>query len=295
MKKIIVIFISLIIIVGTTFFFLFNKEEKISEYAYSTNIDYSNVKELDIDLYSRGYLLVRLNDFKALYGKRYDNIFYPASLTKVVALNTVLNRCSNLEDTSHIEQVQYDSLWDEGASLYGLTIDEEYSIKDLLYYLVLPSGADAGVALENYFEKNGSSLVEEMNMRCKELGIEGSHFTNPTGLHDDNLYTTLKDLAVIYIDTLKYDVGKDVLKTSFSSEYNLYSTLYKLANNRDDDITIFGGKTGFTPEAGQNIIFFYEVDNKSYMLMLYGADGNGLSGESLHFEDANKVLDYLYN
>ena len=295
MKKNVVILVSLISILSCTYVFFFNKKEEVSEYTYSTSVDYSNVKELDLDLHSRGYLLIRLNDYKALYGKRYDNIFYPASLTKVVALNTILNRISNLEDTSYVTQKQYDDFILEGASLSGIAIGKDYSLKDLLYYLVLPSGADAGAALENYFEWNGSNLVEEMNMRCKELGVESSHFTNPTGLHDDNLYTTLKDLAVIYIDTLKYDVGKNILKTSFSSEYNIYSTLYKLANNRNDDITIFGGKTGFTPEAGQNIIFFYEVDNKSYMLMLYGADGDGLSGESLHFEDANKVLDYLYN
>ena len=265
-----------------------------NEYAVTYDIDYSDIDTLDLDLHSKAYLLIRLNDFKALYGEKYNSVIYPASLTKVLAMDTCVNRINDLEDTSYVSQDQYNELIYENASLAGLTPYKEYSIKDLLYYLVLPSGADGAVAISNYFENKGMNLIDEMNKRCEELGLENSHFTNPTGLHNDNMYTTLKDLSLVYIDAIKNDVAKDILKTTYSEEYRLRSTIYPLAN-RNDGITIFGGKTGFTDEAHQNIIVFYEANNRSYILLLAGAPGNPGLGEHFHYDDVNLILDYLYN
>lgn len=271
-----------------------NNADTKNEYTVTYDIDYSEIETLDIDLHSKSYLLIRLNDLKALYGEKYNSVIYPASLTKVLTMDTCVNRANSLEETSYVTQDQYNSLISENASLAGLIPFKEYSLKDLLYYLVLPSGADAGEAISNYFESKGMDLVDEMNKRCSELGLENSHFTNPTGLHNDNMYTTLKDLSLIYFDAIKNDIAKDILKTSYSEEYRLYSTVYPLSN-RSDGIVVFGGKTGFTDEAHQNIIVFFEAKNRSYMLLLAGAPGNPGLGEHYHFDDVNLILDYLYN
>ena len=295
-RLIILVIILLALLTGVFFYIKYRLEngDTKKDYVVSRNIDYSGIDELDVDLYSRAYLLIRLNDLKALYGEKYDNVLYPASLTKVLTMDTLLYNFSDLYDTSSLTQEQYNNLIYENASIAGLVPYKEYSLHDLLYYLVLPSGADAAVAIENYFESKGMNLVDEMNKRCVALNLSNSQFTNPTGLHDDLMYTTLKDLSLIYLDALKYDVGKDILKTTYSSEFNLYSTLYSLSN-RNDNINIFGGKTGYTEEANQNIIIFYEADNRSYILLMAGASGNEGARGNYHFKDANIVLDYLYN
>lgn len=295
-KKYILLVVLVLFIVSVPFIIINNIPSKeIEEIEIDNSVDYSEIETLNLDLHSKGYLLIRLNDFKALYGEKYDRIMYPASLTKVVTMNTVLNTIENLDDTSYFTKEQYTELIKQNASVAGLTPNANYSIKDLLYYLILPSGADAAIALENYFQKNGLNLIDEMNKRCSELGLEKSHFTNSTGLHDDNLYTTLKDLSIVYIDTLNNNLGKQILKTTYSSQLDLYSSFYSLTANRDDDILIYGGKTGYTDESRQDIIIFYEADNRSYILLLYGADGNPGRGEKYHFDDANMILDYLYN
>lgn len=293
-RLIILLILLFVLVLSFLFIFIFKEDDSIEEFIVDNNIDYSRIDELDIDLYSRAYLLIRLNDGKALYGDKYDSVIYPASLTKVLTMNTLLSCFSDLDDVSSFSTSQYYELINENASMGGLVPEKMYSLNDLLYYLILPSGADAALAISNYFDSKGLNLVDEMNKRCEELHLSSSFFTNPTGLHDDNMYTSLKDLSLIYIDTLKYDVGKKVLKTAYNSDFDLYSTLFSITN-RDDNIVIFGGKTGYTDEAHQNIIIFYEADNRSYILLLANADGNASNGTHYHFEDVNTILDYLYN
>ena len=294
-KHLLILLLIPLILIGTIIFVFFPRvSDTKKDYVVTYNIDYSDIDALDLSLYSRSYLLIRLNDYKALYGEKYDKVIYPASLTKVLAMDTCVNRFSDLSDTSYVTQEQYNNLIEQNASLAGLSPFKKYTLKDLLYYLVLPSGADAAEALSNYFKDNDMDLVEEMNKRCEELGLTNSHFTNPTGLHDDNMYTTLKDLSLIYIDALKNDTAKEILKTTYSDEYGLFSTTYPLVN-RKDEVIFYGGKTGYTDEAHQNIIVFYEAEDRSYILLLAGAPGNPSLGEHFHYDDVNSIVEYLYN
>ena len=262
-------------------------------------LDYSLMKEFDIDLYSKSYMLVRLNDFKVLYGKNIDSKFYPASLTKVLTLDTVVNNVDDLNDTSYLTSDDYNSLINENASLAYLSIDKNYSINDLLYALVLPSGGDAAIALENYFSQNNEDLVSLLNKRCDYLGLNNSHFTNTTGLHDDDLYTSLSDFSKIVIDCLNNDSAKKVLKSfsyTLSDGLTVKSTLKSL-ENKISDVEIYGGKTGFTSKAGENIMVLFSYENRSYLLILVNAPGNPYNyDEDYHIKDVISVLEYFsYN
>lgn len=273
----------------------YSEEETVNE-SIINEIDYKDISELNLDLYSNGYLLIRLNDFKALFGKNYMDKFYPASLTKVVTLNTVVKNVDDFSDTSSLSANDYEDLINQNASMAGLSIDKEYSIDDLLYALVLPSGADAGKALENYFKKQDKDLVTMINDNVKSLGADESHFTNTTGLHDDDLYTTLKDYASIVVDTLNYPKGKDVLKVfsyKLDDSTSVKSTLSSLSEI--DNVKIYGGKTGFTDEAGENIMILYSYKNRSYLLILANAPGNPyIENQKYHFSDVKTILEYLY-
>ena len=65
--------------------------------------------------------------------------------------------------------------------------------------------------------------------------------------------------------------------------------------DREDNVKVYGGKTGYTLEAGMNIMVLYEVDNRSYILLLAGAPGNPGRGEHFHYDDVNSIIEYLYN
>ena len=296
---VIVVLISLISILVISIKHLFNDANDYSFNYEDLNINvinYDDMKEFDFSLYSKSYLLMRLNDFKVLYGKNIDEAFYPASLTKVVTLDTVVSKINDYNEVSSFSYEDYIKLINDNASLAYLKVDKEYSIEELLYGLVLPSGADAGQAIDNYFNNHDLDLVDEMNKKVASLGLTSSHFTNYAGLHDDELYTTLNDYSRIVIDTLLNAEAKKVLKTfdyQLKDGTVLKSSLRSL--QRDDEIITYGGKTGYTDEAGENILVFYSYQNRSYMLILANAPSNPYIGQRYHFDDVNKIFNNLYN
>ena len=255
------IVILLAILAGSLFALIniLDKEEIFDKEVNINELNYDDMQTLDLDLYSKHYMLVRLNDFKVLYGSGIYEKFYPASLTKIVTLDTVVKYANSLEDTSNISEQDYEELIEENASLAYLQVDSQYSLKDLLYALVLPSGGDAGKALENYFSNNNQNLIDLMNQNMNSIGCTSSNFTNSTGLHNDNLYTTLNDYAKLVIDTLNNSDAKTILKSySYTLDEGLTvkSTLSSL-EGYFDDIEVYGGKTGYTGQAGENIMILY--------------------------------------
>ncbi|MDO4500897.1 MAG: hypothetical protein Q4B60_06465 [Erysipelotrichaceae bacterium] len=269
---------------------------KPSENLVINELDYSESETLDIDLYSEKYMLIRLNDFKVLYEKGSKEKIYPASLHKVLTMDTVLSNVESVEETSFITSADYNRLIEDNASMAGLDGYKEYTIEELLYALILPSGGDAALALENYFTDKGLNLIDLMNKKCTDLGLVNTHSTNTTGLHNDNLYTCLNDYALIVIDTLQNATAKNVLKTfeyKLDDDTTLKSTLRTLMNV--EEAKVYGGKTGFTGEAGENLMVLFNMNNRSYLLLLANADGNPYLGQNYHFNDAQNIIEYLYN
>ncbi len=292
--------ILLVILVGCILILIniLDKEEVFDKDIEINELNYDDMQTLDLDLHSKRYMLVCLNNFKVLYGSGIDEKIYPASLTKVVTLDTVVKYANSLDDTSKISNEDYYELIEENASLAYLKVNEDYSLLDLLYALVLPSGGDAGRALENYFSNNNLNLIDLMNENMNSIGCTSSNFTNSTGLHNDNLYTTLDDYAKLVIDTLNNSTAKKILKSytyTLDDGLTVKSTLSYL-EDYFDNIEIYGGKTGFTGQAGENIMILYTVNNRSFLLILSGAEGNPyIEGENYHIIDAISVLKYLYS
>lgn len=252
-------------------------------------------KEFDFDIHATSYYLIDLTDFEVLYKHNFDKKILPASLTKLFTMDTVLSRVSDLEDTSLMTYDDFLYLISEDSSLAGMYADRDYTIKDLLYALILPSGGDAAIALSNYFTRNGMDLVEEINKRCKELGCNNSNFTNSIGLHDDNLYTTIQDINTVVMDLLEYETGREILT---SLTYNLSDGVRVGSTTRFADneyAEVLGGKTGYTPESGQSIAVFYRQNFHSYMLILTNAMGKPSQKEYFHYEDCQKIFENLYN
>lgn len=290
MKRIVIILCLLLVLTGC--------EEKPIE---KINIDSINIinendaKTFDFEINSRGYILMRLNDLNVLYKSNTSEKIYPASLTKILTLDTILNLCDDLNETSSVSSSQMADLISQDASIAYLKVDKQYTLQELLYALVLPSGADAALALDNYLNEKGYDLVEQMNIQASSLGCSNSHFTNSTGLHDDNHYTSLDDLFTITLDCLKYEQGREILQTMSyeNSDGETYkSTLKYIAGCNVD---VLGGKTGFTTVAGQLIMVFYNKDNRSYLLMLSNAPGNSYIDQFLHYEDCINIFGRLYD
>lgn len=287
MKKILVLLICLL---------LCSCEAKTFNHNYDDihEIDYSSAKTFDFDIRSNEYMLVNLSEFKVEYCKDNDLRIYPASLTKLMTLDTVLNTFDDLSVTSSISNEQIIDLINQDASLASLQADYEYTLYDLLYGLMLPSGADAAIALENYFIENNLNLMEQMKLQLDKLNCNDTNFVNSTGLHDDNHYTTLNDLLKILLDVLSFESGRTILETVnyLSEDHILFRSALQLINV--DGVKVLGGKTGYTGESGQSVIVLYKANNRSYALLLANAMADSYYKQRYHIDDAMEIMNQLY-
>ena len=230
----------------------------------------ADFKKTDIKgLTSQATLLADLDDDVILAGSNMDLRIYPASLTKVMTLLVACENAKSYDDTYTFKAEDLAPLEGEDASMAGFKPGEKVSVTDLLYAAVLPSGADACVGLENVIAGSKEKFMELMNKRVQELGLKNTHFTNTTGLHDDKHYTTLGDLAVIMkvanhnvtckkvLNTMKYTTGQTQQHPTgieFQSTVLGRISGFFIDKNgngsNDDSISITGGKTGYTNEAG---------------------------------------------
>ena len=173
-----------------------------------------------------------------------------------------------------------------GAKLCGFNVGDELTVEQLFYSLLIYSGNDAANALAIHIGGSIEGFSDMMNKKAKNLGCVDTHFVNPSGLHDNDHYTSAYDLYLIFNECLKYDSFIDAIRQrSYSISYkdasgeiieNCYTTTNQYfvdAYDYPDSVRVLGGKTGTTDEAGSCLIL-YDVDKNSqgYISVILGAD-----------------------
>lgn len=170
-----------------------------------------------------------------------------ASTTKIMTAMIIAEEC----DLSETITVPVEAVGVAGSSIY-LKKDEIISVRDLLYGLMLRSGNDAAVALAIHHSGSVEKFVEHMNAKAAEMGAEDTHFKNPSGLPDDEHYTTAYDLCNIARRALSNQIFKEVVSTkSYSGDYRTYVNKNKLLYSLDGAT---GVKTGYTVKAGRCLV-----------------------------------------
>ena len=144
-------------------------------------------------------MIMDLKTGKIIAGREYDTIMNPASMTKILTLlvaveNINLSRLDT--DTYEIHQGITDYVFTNQMSQVGFQIGDTPTIRSLLYGTILPSGADAALALAEYTAGSEEMFVKMMNKKLEELGIsDTAHFTNVVGAYDEDHYCTALDMA----------------------------------------------------------------------------------------------------
>ena len=232
---------------------------------------------------SKAVYLENLDTGAVILDKSSTEKMYPASTTKIMTYAIVADNVEDFDNTMvDINEAVFKDL-DPESTVMGLSkhVGEKYSIRDLLYGMMLPSGNDAALVLADYVGGgNISAFVEKMNAKAKELGCTGTNFVNPHGLHDPNHYTTAKDLATI----AKYAISKpDFMTITGTVSYTperfdqpITNTNYMMINNADTAKYYYpnvkGIKTGYTDEAGKCLVTTGSKDGLTYLIVCLGAD-----------------------
>lgn len=244
-----------------------------------TSFSASAVKyECDKKTYSDSILMVNLDSGTVVYEKDPDSKRYPASLTKIMTYIIVAENVKDFEKTRvEIKKEILDELNNTDSSLSGLSyhIGDKMTVKDLLYCLMVSSGNDAALVLADYVGNgNVSSFVEMMNQKANALGCKQTHFMNPHGLHDDNHYTTARDMYLITSYAMTMPMFTEVTSTTTyyceGDEYPIITTNHMIDANRGGDYYYMyatGVKTGTTNEAGRCLVSTAVYEGYSYMIV----------------------------
>ena len=222
-----------------------------------------------------------------------QNLFaklYPASTTKILTAYIIIKDC-NLDDIVTVSESAADQASD--SSVCGLRAGDRISVNDLLYGLMLNSGNDAAEALAEYHSGSVEEFAVVMTNEAKKLGASNSNFKNPSGLPDEEHYTTVYDMYLIFNKAISEEKFVEIIHTSErnATYYNANGDLVeKKFHNTNrylngtvetpDGIEVIGGKTGTTFAAG-------------YCLVLYSKNSVGDDIISIVFKADGKYNLYL--
>ncbi len=208
---------------------------------------------------------------------------YPASMTKVMSLLVAAEHVQNLDDTFVMTSAIIDPLYRQGSTLAGFMPNEPVRLKDMFYGAILESGGEAVVGLAIYVAGSEQAFVDKMNQKASELGLKNTHFSNASGLHDKDHYTTSREMAIIMHAALNNEFCREVLSTEYytvpKNEYHeeiqFHSGMFtKMYGTEPEVATIKGGKTGYTAQAG-NCLVSYAITDDGREIICVTAQGSG--------------------
>ena len=221
---------------------------------------------------------------EVLYEKNADEKSYPASTTKIMTALVTLEKLYELGlDKKSEIIVPEEAVGIEGSSIY-LKKGERLTIEELLYGLMLRSGNDSAGALAACMGESLGEFVSMMNEQAAALGCSGTHFTNPSGLYEENHYTTASDLAKIAHEAMKREDFREIVRAKdWQSEDGSRSF-----HNKNKTVFQYEGATGikigFTKASGRTLVASAERDGRQ-MIAVVLRDGNW-------FNDAYALMDY---
>lgn len=289
MKKSNLLFLS--VLISWLFISLF------SNYCYADN-------NPDIETLSPVALLMDAKTGKVLYEKNgYEQNFH-ASTTKLMTAILTVENCK-LTDVAKVSHNAVMSVpWDYTNA--ALQVDEELTIEELLNVLLIPSANDAGYVLAEHIAGSVESFSTMMNTKAIEIGCKGTNFTNPSGIHDDNHYSTAYDLALIGRYAMQYDIITNIAsKTSYrlpaTAKYPSDDRYFVTTNSmiRESFKNYYyeyatGLKTGYTEHALDCIVATAKKDDMDLIVVILHA---GYTPEGLRqkYLDCQTLFEYGFN
>lgn len=248
-------------------------------------------------LYSRYGYLMDMDTGQVLVSKAGEERMYPASMTKIMTIILAIDYLHDLDQTIPMTNEMLVGLREEAATCAGFRLGDTPTVRDCLYGAALPSGADASNALAVAVSGSLPAFIDLMNQKAKELGMTGTHFTNATGLHNEDHYSTCKDMATLMKYCMEHELFREIIAARTYKTGRLYthyfgvsmrsSVWYYINIEGTGGYTIpgfEGGKTGYTHPAGRCMVSAATVNG----MHLIGVVGYSL-GATTHVIDTQTL------
>lgn len=213
-----------------------------------------NAQTVDADVSAQAAVLIDLDNGRIYYQKNADTILPMASTTKIMTALAVLESGLDLDEYFTVDSA---AIMVEGSSM-GLQKGDKVTLRTLCYGMLLPSGNDAANAAAVRVGGSIEAFCQLMNQKAQEMGLENTRFQTPSGLDDEEHYTTARELAKIACNALKNEDFREICRcvTAIVEFGNppYKRTLYnhnRLLRTYDGTI---GVKTGFTKKSGRCLV-----------------------------------------
>jgi D-alanyl-D-alanine carboxypeptidase (penicillin-binding protein 5/6) len=204
-------------------------------------------EEKEPNINAMAAVVVEMNTGRVLYAKNATQKRAIASTTKIMTATVALEN-GNLDDEVVISRKAALT----GGSTMGVAAGQVYTLRELLYGMLLSSANDAAVAIAEHIGGTVEGFADMMNSKARALGMADSHFVTPHGLDTENQYSTAYDLAILTRYALKNKTFSQIVATTDYkiTGHGLYNTNELLAACPGVD----GVKTGYTGKAGRCLV-----------------------------------------
>ena len=242
---------------------------------------------------SAAAVLMDAKSGKVLYEKNPKQRYAPASITKIMTALLVAEKANMSDMVTYSEKATANL--ESGAVTAGVSAGDVISVNDSMYALMLKSANEVANGLAEHVAGSGGAFAAMMTARAKELGTTDTNFANPSGLNDNNQYTSAYDMALIAKAAF---ANETVLKVSSTKSYTFPATQknnkavtftmgHKMLRESDSRYykEVVAGKTGYTKKAGNTLVTYAKKDQKELIVVILKSNGT-------HYEDTKALLDY---
>lgn len=260
-------------------------------------------KEPVPDVTARNVIMLNTDTGAIVYEKDADEKIYPASLTKMVTLLVASDLITDYTATITATKACYDNLV-VGSSNMNLKDGELLTIDDIMYGIAISSANEAANALALHLCGSVSEFVNKMNEKATSLGATNTHFVNTHGLHDEEHYTTARDMLLIakaafsnekvykYLSSSSHEIpptNKTETKRTMITTNSLLrqnsGIYYKYCR---------AGKTGTTTPAGYNLVSIADKNDMEFILVAMNVEKNSKTTNTV-FDDSKKLYVWAFD
>ncbi len=284
-------------------------DSSVSSGSHSVNASVSLSESKKLLETSKAVALYELNSDTLVYGWNIDEKVYPSSMVKLMTAIVALEN-GTLTDTVTVTKSALSHVA-IGAVSANLKNGEQLSLESLLYCMMCQSANDAAVVIAEHIGGSQEGFLQLMNEKAKDIGCTGTNYTNVHGLHDEQTYTTTRDICKILEYGLKNPQFKmlftaktyTVPATNKSEARNIQTSNYMMSKDYTSkyfDERVTGGKTGATDKAGRCLAVTAEANGMNLLGIVMGAtptyEEEGIILKTYgSFEEMKKLLDFGCN
>lgn len=264
--------------------------------------DPEHPEELEADqLYAKSAILIEASTGEAIFEKNADDVMYPASTTKILTILLGV-MMGDMNQTVYLTETDMQGIEVGVDADMDLEVGESINFKDLLYGTFIRSANEGANLIAESVAGSIPAFVDMMNQAAALYGCTSTNFVNPNGLHDDNHYTTARDMAKIAQAAMQNDTFRDIAKsyTYALPKSNLHRARVLTHSSRrffnpslEDNEYYYpyaiGIKTGYTSRAGYCFVGAAERDGVELISVVFYTTDAG------RWTDTKKLMEYGFS